>query len=75
MAVALEGFDTPGTGTIRGDSLYFFANHGTRSDDDRMRMMVSPLDSGEEIKSPDMRLFERMMRERMNQQGGEPDSQ
>jgi hypothetical protein len=40
-----------------------------------MRMMVTPLDSGEEIKSPDMRLFERMVRERMEQQGGEPDKQ
>jgi hypothetical protein len=75
MAVALDGFDTPGTGTIRGDSLYFFANHGTRSEDDHMRMMVTPLDSGEEIKSPDMRLFERMVRERMEQQGREPDKQ
>ena len=75
MAVALEGFDTPGIGTIRGDSLYFFANHGTRSGDDRMRMMVSPLDSGEEIKSPDMRLFERMMRERMEPKDGEPGAQ
>ena len=75
MAVALEGFDTPGTGVIRGDSLYYFANHGTRSDDERMRMMVSPLDSGEEIKSPDMRLFERMMRERLEKQNSEPDPQ
>jgi len=67
MAVALEGFDTPGIGTLRGDSLYYFANHGTRSNDDRMRMMVTPLESGEEIKSPDMRLFERAMRERMEE--------
>jgi len=71
MAVAMDAFDTPGIGTIRGDSLYFFANHGTRSGADRMRMMVSPLDSGEEITSPDMRLFERMMRERMQQLEGE----
>lgn len=67
MAVALEGFDTPGIGTLRGDSLYYFANHGTRSNDERMRMMVTPLESGEEIKSPDMRLFERAMRERMEE--------
>ncbi|MEJ2382901.1 MAG: hypothetical protein P8Y54_00730 [Xanthomonadales bacterium] len=74
MAVALEQFDTPGTGVIRGDSLYFFANQGTRSDDDRMRMMVSPLDSGEQLVTPDMRVFERMMRERAKMNEEKPDT-
>ena len=68
MAVALQGFDTPGTGTLRGDRIYYFANHGTATDDDRMRLMVTPLNAGVEVKPPDMRLFERALRGRVQQE-------
>lgn len=58
MAIALEGFDWPGVGTLRGDNLYYFANQGTGSGDKQAKMMVTPLDAGGEITQPDMRLFE-----------------
>ena len=65
IAIALEGFDTPGVGTLRGEELFYFANHGTASDDDRMRLWVSPVDSGTSIEPPDMRLFQESMRKKL----------
>ena len=65
IAIALEGFDTPGVGTLRGEELFYFANHGSASDDDRMRLWVSPINSGAPIEPPDMRLFKDSMRERL----------
>ena len=68
MATALEGFQTPGAGTIRGDSLYYFANHGSLSDTEKLKLMSTPLDSGEEIKPPDRALFEKAMKQKAEQQ-------
>jgi len=69
LAVALDGFDTPGVGTVRGDGLYYFANHGTQGDDDRMRMMVTALDAESvEFKPPDMRLLEQAVRQQAREQ-------
>lgn len=67
MAIALEGFDWPGVGTLRDDSLYYFANQGSRSGDQRARMMVTPLDAGGEITQPDMRVFEESMEQKGQQ--------
>jgi hypothetical protein len=67
MAVALEGFDGPGQGVLRGDSLYFVANHRPTAADQNTRLMVTPLDSGEVLVAPDMRVFEQMMQERIEQ--------
>ena len=68
MATALEAFDTPGVGTIRGDSLYYFANHGSLSDSEKLRLMSTPLDSGVEVKPPDRALFERAMKQKAQEQ-------
>lgn len=68
MATALEAFDTPGVGTVRGDSLYYFANHGSLSDSDNLVLMSTPLDSGEEVKPPDQALFERAMKQKAAEQ-------
>lgn len=61
MASALDGFDTPGAGTLRGDSLYYIANHGS-GDADSLMMMATPLDAGSAIKPPEMKQFEEAMK-------------
>lgn len=68
MATALEAFDTPGVGTIRGDQLYYFANHGALSESGKLKLMSTPLDSGEEVKPPDRALFEKAMKQKAEQQ-------
>jgi hypothetical protein len=72
LAVALEGFDTPGVGTIRDGRLYYFANHGTQGDDDRMRMMVTSLEGGVAYKQPDPADIGRALRQKMAEQGAQP---
>lgn len=71
MAVALEGFDTPGVGTLRGDSIYYFANHGAPSGGDTLNLMATPLEAGESIEAPDMRLFQKALKERLEKEQGE----
>jgi hypothetical protein len=61
MAIALEGFDTPGTGTLRDGSIYYFANHGSQTANS-LSLMSTPLDAGNEIKPPDMRQFEEALK-------------
>jgi hypothetical protein len=68
MASSLEGFDTPGVGTLRGESLYYFANHGTRKPDQELLMMASPLSAGNEVKPPDMNQFGEAFKNTMDQQ-------
>jgi hypothetical protein len=63
MASALEAFDMPGVGTLRGDKLYYFANHGSTNEEGGVRMMSTPLDSGEAITPPDMRQFEEALKQ------------
>lgn len=63
MASALEGFDTPGVGTTRGENLYYFANHGTASADAKARLMATPLEAGNDVKPPDMQQFEEALRQ------------
>jgi len=64
MASGLEGFDTPGVGTIRGDSLYYFANHGSQDAEADLLLMATPLDAGNEVKAPDVRQFEEALRQK-----------
>jgi hypothetical protein len=45
MAIALEGFDRPGVGTIQGDELYYFANTGS-GDESGALLMSTPLAAG-----------------------------
>lgn len=54
VASALEGFDTPGAGSLRAGSLYYFANHGSLSQSEKLSMMYSPLDAGEALGTPNM---------------------
>lgn len=63
MATALEEFDTPGVGTIRGDNMFYFSNHGTSTATQSLQFMATPLDSGAEVKTPEMRLFEQSVKE------------
>lgn len=68
MASSLDGFDTPGVGTLRGESLYYFANHGTPKADQDLLMMASPLTAGNEVKPPDMDQFGEAIRNKLEQQ-------
>ena len=68
LAVALEGFDTPGVGTIRGEDIFYFANHGAPQGGSEKLLMATPLDSGETIESPDMRVFQEALRERLERE-------
>jgi hypothetical protein len=63
MASALEGFDTPGVGTVRGENLYYFANHGTASSDAKALLMATALDAGNDVQPPDMQQFEEALRQ------------
>jgi len=71
MAVALEGFDTPGVGTIRGDSIFYFSNHGSPSGGQQMNLMATPLESGKAIEAPDMRLFKETIEKRLENEQAE----
>lgn len=69
MASSLEAFDTPGIGTVRDGSLYYFANHGTASADAKALLMATPLNSGVDVKPPDLRQFEDALRQATEQAG------
>lgn len=56
MAIALEWFDGPSVGTIRGDSVYYYAN--ALADGDDVTVLRTPLDAGDDIVAPDMLKFE-----------------
>ena len=56
MAIALEGFNQPGFGTLQGESLYYFANNGA-DDEEGAIVMSTPLDAGVEAAPPDMAQF------------------
>jgi hypothetical protein len=61
LAIALQPFDHPGSGTIMGDYIYYFANPRPQSPDKESApviVMRTPLDSGNDIVPPDMRKFE-----------------
>jgi hypothetical protein len=68
MAIALEPFDRPGKGVIRGDSLYYFANQGSEDSKTGAIVMRTPLDAGSKIESPDMRVFKESMEQQPPQQ-------
>jgi hypothetical protein len=71
MARALESFDMPGVGTLRGDKLYYFANHGSSSEEGGVRMMATPLDSGQAVTPPDMRQFEEILKQATKKAAGQ----
>ncbi|MBT8052504.1 MAG: hypothetical protein HKO99_14350 [Xanthomonadales bacterium] len=51
MAIALDPFDQPGVGTIRGDNLYYLANAGA-GDESGATVMSTPLAAGAEATPP-----------------------
>ena len=51
MAIALDGFNQPGTGTLQGGNLYYFANSGAE-DAANVIVMSTPLDAGVEVAPP-----------------------
>jgi sugar lactone lactonase YvrE len=56
MAIALEVFDGPAPGTIRGESVYYFADAGDSARE--VTVLRTGLDAGQSIVAPDMRKFE-----------------
>jgi len=63
MATALEEFDHPGIGTIKGDSLYYVANSG--ASEDPGIVMNTPLDAGVEAAAPDAEDLHNAMKAQM----------
>lgn len=61
MANALEVFNQPGIGTIRGNDLFYFANNGGEEGSGAM-VVSTPLDAGSEVAPPDMGMFEEAIR-------------
>ena len=68
MASSLDGFDTPGVGTLRGDSFYYFSNHGTQKADQALTMMATPLGAGNEVKPPDLDQFGEAIKNKLQEQ-------
>jgi hypothetical protein len=66
MAVALPEFSRPGIGTLQGQDLYYLANPGAGAEAAELVVLRTPLDAGQEIVAPDMRLFQ----EKMNKKSG-----
>ncbi|MFC1689747.1 hypothetical protein ACFL07_08865 [Pseudomonadota bacterium] len=66
MAIALEEFNRPGVGAIRGEELFYFANTG-QADAGGAIVVSTPLDSGSEVAPPDMSQFEEALRSRAQQ--------
>jgi len=60
MANALDGFDQPGTGTLQGDNLYYFANSGAEDVADVI-VMSTPQDAGVEVAPPGSTEIKRAM--------------
>ena len=52
LAIALDEFDRPAFGTVRGEEVYYFANPG---DEQPVKVMKTPLDPGDSVESPEMR--------------------
>jgi hypothetical protein len=60
LAIALEEFDRPAFGTVKGEDVYYFANPG---ENQPVKVMKSPLDPGDTIESPEMRKMKREVKE------------
>ena len=50
---------------MRGEELFYFANHGTADNSNEMRLMSTPLKSDVKVEPPDMRLFQKALEERL----------
>ena len=56
MAIALESFKHPSGGTLRGDSIYYFADAASAAEN--VTVLKTALSAGASIVAPDMRKFE-----------------
>ena len=52
LAIALDEFDRPAFGTVKGEEVYYFANP---DDEQPVKVMKTPLDPGDSIETPEMR--------------------
>ncbi len=59
LAIALDEFDQPAFGTIKGEEVYYFANPGR---DQPVKVMKTPLDPGNSIESAEMRKIKKQMK-------------
>lgn len=61
MAIALEWFNGPSLGTLRGDAIYYFADAkvpAANAPAGEVTVLKTALDAGDTIVAPDMRKFE-----------------
>jgi sugar lactone lactonase YvrE len=52
LAIALEEFDQPAFGTVKGEDVYYFANPGKNQP---VKVMKTPLDPGDSVETPESR--------------------
>ena len=67
MAIALDGFNQPGTGTLKGGDLYYFANSGAEDAADVI-VMSTPLEAGAEVAPPGFTEIEQAMEAKQQKQ-------
>jgi hypothetical protein len=67
MAIALPGFNRPGIGDILGEAMYYFANPGASDGAEGIKVMRTPLESGQAIVPPDLRKFQESLKKRQQQ--------
>jgi hypothetical protein len=59
LAIALEEFDRPAFGLVKGEDVYYFANP---ADQQTVKVMKTPLDPGDSVESPEMRKMKEEIR-------------
>ena len=59
MAIALDEFDRPAFGTVKGEEVYYFANPG---ENQPVKVMKTPLDPGDSIESAEMRRIKQQIK-------------
>jgi hypothetical protein len=66
MAIALDDFNRRGLATIRGDSIYYFANTGAEGSPGAI-VMSTPLEAGAQAAPPDNAYFEEALKSNRKQ--------
>ncbi|MEE8495575.1 MAG: hypothetical protein V3S21_03785, partial [Xanthomonadales bacterium] len=59
VAIALDEFDRPAFGTIKGEEVYYFANPG---ENQPVKVMKTSLNPGDSIESPEMRKIKQQIK-------------
>ncbi len=60
LAIALDEFDRPAFGTVKGDEVYYFANPG---EDQPVKILKTPLEPGNSFESAEMRKMKQKIKE------------